>query len=429
MADRPVRVRRDHGDEESRPVAVHAHLAGWRPVPSGSGGAVVLWRNRRALERAGYHVRDVELDLAPAGGATRETEADAVERLTAVRGRRSRGWRDVVTDWRRARDGRYPPTWPWELVDPRSDVGAPPHLVLSENVQALALASSRWPQARHVVTIHDDDVALEGAKARRRAQDGRGVLRAAAVRGTAELRFALRRSAHAHLIRRCETVVVLGHQLAARYRRWCPRVEVVPGGVPDPGGPVPRVTPTEHLTLLYVGKLHNSHTLVALPFLVEHVLPRVVEAAGDALCRVRVVGRCDGQEDLVRRLEGERVEFVGYVQDLRPEYAWALCQVVPPGLGTGLRVKILESLAHGVPVVTSLEEASAIGLREGEGCLLARTAEEFAAAVSTLARDPAQRAALAKAGRAAYEQRYSPDVTEPRLASLLAPRGGAGDGR
>ena len=76
------------------------------------------------------------------------------------------------------------------------------------------------------------------------------------------------------------------------------------------------------------------------------------------------------------------IELLGFVEDLRSEYARAACLVVPILSGHGTRVKIIEAMAAGVPVVSTRKGAEGLDLRVGEEILIADEPAAFARAVA-----------------------------------------------
>jgi glycosyltransferase involved in cell wall biosynthesis len=99
------------------------------------------------------------------------------------------------------------------------------------------------------------------------------------------------------------------------------------------------------------------------------------------------------------------VRRLGFVADLGDVYRKATVVVNPQQFGTGLSIKCVEALAHGRPLVTT--PCGARGLDEGANTAfhVGRSAEEFAAHVVGLLRDPAraaETAAVAAAFAAAY---------------------------
>jgi polysaccharide biosynthesis protein PslH len=118
-----------------------------------------------------------------------------------------------------------------------------------------------------------------------------------------------------------------------------------------------------------------------------------------------IVGRAPAPE--VRALAAlDGIEVTGTVDDVRPYYAEALASVIPLRVGGGSRLKILEAMAAGVPVVSTRLGAEGIDARDRLEIILADTNEEFCEAVSRIATDEDSRRALVAAGRALVHERY-----------------------
>ena len=102
----------------------------------------------------------------------------------------------------------------------------------------------------------------------------------------------------------------------------------------------------------------------------------------------------------------ERFTVTGYVPDLVPHLERAAVMVVPVRAGSGMRVRILEALAQGLPMVTTTIGLEGIDAVPGEDVLVADTVADYAAAVIRLLRDPGMRSRMAKNGRRLAEERY-----------------------
>lgn len=100
------------------------------------------------------------------------------------------------------------------------------------------------------------------------------------------------------------------------------------------------------------------------------------------------------------------IEVTGYVDDPRVYIARSACLIVPLRSGGGMRVKILEALARGIPVVSTTIGYEGIDLTPGTHLLVADTPSEFANAVALLINDPALGARIAAAGRNRVLEHY-----------------------
>ena len=94
------------------------------------------------------------------------------------------------------------------------------------------------------------------------------------------------------------------------------------------------------------------------------------------------------------------------MDDPQPYWARSRVFVVPLRAGGGMRVKILEAWARGVPVVSTTIGAEGLHYRAGHDILIADNPADFAAAVNAILADRALAQRLAAAGRATVEQHY-----------------------
>lgn len=91
-------------------------------------------------------------------------------------------------------------------------------------------------------------------------------------------------------------------------------------------------------------------------------------------------------------------------------YAPGSILVVPLRIASGVRIKILEAWARGVPVVATPAALAGLEVRDGREALVARDAGEFSAAFSLLRSEPGLAASLVDAGRRARRERHDPAV-------------------
>ncbi|MFN3372950.1 MAG: glycosyltransferase family 4 protein, partial [Chloroflexus sp.] len=113
------------------------------------------------------------------------------------------------------------------------------------------------------------------------------------------------------------------------------------------------------------------------------------------------------------------VEYTGFVDNIRDVIARHAVEVTPIREGGGTRLKILEALALGVPVVSTSKGAEGLELIDGKHLLLADTPMDFARATSRLLTDPPLARRLGETGRQAVAVRYDWRVIVPRLNDML----------
>ena len=183
----------------------------------------------------------------------------------------------------------------------------------------------------------------------------------------------------------------------------------IPNGVEAGERPGKRTTSP---VIVYHGTFAVAANLTAARNLVDHVLPLVHRQRPDA--KLLLVGRY-GKEAL-GALEGPLVEVTGSVDDLREALSRGSVSVAPMTVGSGMKNKILEAMAAGLPVVTT--SAGARGIGAGDGLIVHDDWAGMAQAVVELLNDPAHRSAVGDAGRARVLRDFSWERSVDRLEVL-----------
>lgn len=218
------------------------------------------------------------------------------------------------------------------------------------------------------------------------------------------------------------TVAVSAEDARALGRVGRPRrLIVAPNGV-DTGALPFRATQPDGATLLFTGTMDFRPNVDAVIWFAREVWPLVKARRPDA--RFVVAGRSPKPE--VRALAGGGVEVTGAVPDVAPLFAGATLYVAPLRIGGGVRLKLLEAFAYGVPVVSTPLGAEGIEATDGREVRLAADPAAMSAAILSLLDDRAAGARLAAAARRLVESRYDWRVIVPAVEGLheeLAARG------
>jgi GT2 family glycosyltransferase/glycosyltransferase involved in cell wall biosynthesis len=163
-------------------------------------------------------------------------------------------------------------------------------------------------------------------------------------------------------------------------------------------------------SLLFVGNFRHLPNQEALLFLWQRVWPHVRRARPEA--RLYIVG-AEAGPGFAEIYNREGGCFLGQVDDIREplgRYAVFACPVLS---GSGVRVKLLEAFAAGIPVVSTTVGAE--GLTHGDFAALADSPEAFAASVVELLENPARGTALAQRARREVEENWDMKVLTARL--------------
>jgi glycosyltransferase involved in cell wall biosynthesis len=200
------------------------------------------------------------------------------------------------------------------------------------------------------------------------------------------------------------------------------KVDVVPNGV-DCEAIVARAGVPAEPTLLFVGSMDYSANVDAVEHLIDDVLPKLERR--DA--KVQIVG--SNPRPAVRHA-AERspleVDVLGHVPSTEPYFDAARLLVVPLRFGGGTRLKILEALARGVPVVSTPLGCEGLGLVHERDVVVAEGPAQLAAAVDRLLADDELCLRLSREGRKTVEERYDWRRLGEELERVVAAVGGHG---
>ena len=178
------------------------------------------------------------------------------------------------------------------------------------------------------------------------------------------------------------------------------------GEVPGPRG---------RAGLLFVGSFDHLPNRDAVHWMVHDVLPLVHRRHPETV--LHVVGS-DPPPDVLE-LADETVEVHGWVPDLALLHQRCRLSVAPLRFGAGVKGKVGESMAAGLPTVCTPVAVEGMRLVDGQHMLVAADAAGFADRVVALLDDDALWRTLSEAGAAAVAQRFGPDVARTALQDVL----------
>ena len=177
----------------------------------------------------------------------------------------------------------------------------------------------------------------------------------------------------------------------------------------------PRADPGGH-TLLFCGGLDWYPNGEAMAYFFKQIWPLLSRRL--AQVRLLVVGRNPPEWLRLLGNSDRRIHVTGFVDDVRPYFREATAYFCPIRVGGGTRLKILDALAMGMPLVGTTFACSGISVEDEKHVLLADTPEAFANDVLRVLADPVLRAKLAAQGRDLVCKDYSWSVVGRSL--LLA---------
>jgi len=179
-------------------------------------------------------------------------------------------------------------------------------------------------------------------------------------------------------------------------------VQVFPNGVDINQFCLGLAAVIEH-RLIFSGSLAYPANLKAMRFFLNEVFPRI---RGQLPAAHLVITGSTKNVDLKSLKLDNQVTLTGFVSDIRKEIAQASVAIVPIQSGGGTRVKILEAMALGTPVVATTKGAEGLEVDHGINILLADDPEIFANEVVRLLENAPTRQRLIENARQLVEQKY-----------------------
>jgi glycosyltransferase involved in cell wall biosynthesis len=172
-----------------------------------------------------------------------------------------------------------------------------------------------------------------------------------------------------------------------------------------------RTADREPYTLLFLGSFRHAPNLEALRWFVQHVFPRI--RAAEPRTRLVIVGSDPPPRHTLPNADA--IEMIGFVDDVRDplsKYAAFVCPILS---GSGIRVKLLEAFAAGIPVISTRVGAEGLAYEDGAVCALADDPVSFAEHTVRLLQNPAEAGALACRARAEVVEKRDMRVMTERL--------------
>ncbi|HTB13809.1 MAG TPA: glycosyltransferase family 4 protein [Bryobacteraceae bacterium] len=157
--------------------------------------------------------------------------------------------------------------------------------------------------------------------------------------------------------------------------------------------------------LVFVGSMDWLPNIDGMRYFAAEILPLIRREKPD--CTVRIVGRRPPREIQALAENDPKIKVTGTVPDIRSHLWRSAVSIVPLRIGGGTRLKIFESMAGRVPVVSTPIGAEGLPLHSGEDCFLAESPAEFAARCLELLADADRRRSMAAAAWTLVSEQFS----------------------
>jgi glycosyltransferase involved in cell wall biosynthesis len=237
-------------------------------------------------------------------------------------------------------------------------------------------------------------------------------------------RWRLARSADRDFARQMSEIWVCSEDDRARLSQIADRqtpIAVVPNPVPgwcsESENEFPERFAGPQLKALFVGHLRYRPNVVAVRRLAGAIWPQIEKRLPGA--QLTICGRSPGGR-LRRQVAPIRnIRLIADPVDLRPLYEDADAAILPLSEGGGSRIKVLEALAAGLPVIATRKAVEGLALESDRHFVAAEKPAEFVAAFERLRTDPALRHRLIAEGRRFVSERHTQSAIDRTVTAAL----------
>ena len=168
--------------------------------------------------------------------------------------------------------------------------------------------------------------------------------------------------------------------------------------------------------LLFVGNFNHAPNQDAVTYFVERIFPIVRRSLPGV--QLLVVG--NNPPPGITSLQGPDITVTGWVPSLTEYFDRCRLSVVPIRYGAGVKGKVGEAIAHGLPCVMTTIAAEGMNIVDGKHALIADDPEAFSAAVVKLYGNEDLWSQLVRDGLELVKRQYSADATRNRLAYITS---------
>ena len=157
-------------------------------------------------------------------------------------------------------------------------------------------------------------------------------------------------------------------------------------------------------SIMFLGTLSWEPNINGLIWFFENVWPIIQEKHQNL--KIYVIGS-NADQRLLKFQEQQRVEFTGFVEDVEEYYRRCRLSFVPLQFGSGMKVKVLEAMYRGLPMVLTPVAAEGIDLVDGDNAFIADQPKEFAEKLMLLLNDEGKWNQFSESTRKLARQKYT----------------------
>ena len=170
----------------------------------------------------------------------------------------------------------------------------------------------------------------------------------------------------------------------------------------------------DSLNLLFIGTMSWVANYQGVFWFIDKVLPHIVEKVPNTI--FHVIGKFKGE---IPELENRNVILHGFVDDIEPYYRGSNIFVCPLLFGSGIKIKVLDAMYRGIPLVTTSVGAENLSLISGEHCFIDDNPKKMAEDILSLYKNRELALQFANKSRELAKQKYTWEVENKKVMNMI----------
>lgn len=152
--------------------------------------------------------------------------------------------------------------------------------------------------------------------------------------------------------------------------------------------------------ILYYGAMGRPENYLSAIHIIKTVLPNIDE-------RIKLVVVGSKPPESLLRYQNERIKVTGFVESVAPFFEKCLCLVAPIQLGAGIKIKVLESLSAGVPVLTNQIGIEGIEVEDGVDFLFCESTDDYIQGISSIYEERIDSRRMSESAKRKVKEKYN----------------------
>ncbi len=165
--------------------------------------------------------------------------------------------------------------------------------------------------------------------------------------------------------------------------------------------------------IVFFGAMGRDENHLTAMWLIDKVMPLLKDT--DVV--LQIIG--GGPKESLKNRQSDKVNVLGFVDDVAPYFAEAACMVAPLVLGAGIKVKVIEGMSSGVPVLTNNIGIEGIDARDGIEYIHCESPEEYADAIRKLITDRQEAMKISANAKKMIHEKFDMEHSAEKYLDML----------